>query len=268
MSFCLVDQSLARRRIGASEIGNVMDLDSIIDSVVPPNSRGRKPRGDTVATFRREVNEADILALQHAPEGSLGLAAAPLLRIRTQHHMLARLLAEGRSQNDCSLITGYSPSYISTIQGDPAMNDLIAYYKTQVEEIFIDVHSRLAALGLTTIEELQARITENPNDFSARELMELATLTLDRSGHGPTAKVKHDHNFTISSDTIARIKAESAERTQGTVRSIDPQSHRGTFMGGPVIDGSLGEAAPVKRLESQGDNLPEQDLPALDEDFS
>lgn len=244
-----------------------MDLDQIIDSVVPPSARGKRA-AEVKATVRRELNESDIAALWALPAGGLGATTPSLKKIRFQHHSLARLMAEGRSQADCALITGYSPTYISNIKSDPAMQELIEHYKTQVDEIFLNVHERLLALGLNTIEELQDRLAEEPENFSLRELMELASLTFDRSGYGPSSKINHSITHSISPDTISRIKGEHAARSQGTVRSIDPQSYTRTEVGGVVIDGSLGEAPEIKRIESQGNNLPERSLPEAGEGVS
>lgn len=100
------------------------------------------------------------------------------LQLRTAHHQLARLLAEGAEQESVALITGYSTSYISSLKGDPAFGELLAYYATQREMIFIDTVTRMKDLGLSALDELQARLADEPTSWSRRELMELAELTL------------------------------------------------------------------------------------------
>lgn len=101
-----------------------------------------------------------------------------LKQVRHSHHQLARLLATGVPHEEASLITGYSPTYISVIKDDPTFVGLIDYYDTQREQIFVDVIERMRTLGLSTLDELQHRLDEEPDEWSRRELMEMAELML------------------------------------------------------------------------------------------
>ena len=151
------------------------------------SARGRKP-APLEMMVRRELTLADKDELENP--SARQSTTPPLLRLRNTHHMLARCLAEGRPQAEVGLITGYSPSRISILQGDPAFQELIQYYKSQVEGMYLNVHERLAALGVSTIEELQQRLEDEPEGYSNRELMELASLTLDRSVAPPKNKTQ------------------------------------------------------------------------------
>lgn len=168
----------------------------------PPPARGRKSSQLNIAK-KRDLTEADIGALWDVPEGGLKSETNQVLRIRNTHHALARLLAEGRKQVEVSAITGYSPSYISSIQNDPAFKNLVAYYKGQVEETFTSVHERLAALSMLSAEELQQRLTENPEEFTVRELNELLSLSADRTGFGPQSR---NVNLNVNVDLAARLE--------------------------------------------------------------
>jgi len=127
----------------------------------------------------RELTGADLELIHNPPPK--GIVATPLSRIRNSHHMLARLLASGKKPGEVSLITGYSPSRVSVLQNDPAFKELVEYYSTQVEAKYLDVHERLASLGLSTLDELQERLESDPQAFKNRELLELAEFALDRS---------------------------------------------------------------------------------------
>jgi len=72
------------------------------------------------------------------------------------HHTLARLVAEGKSHPECSVITGYGVEYVSMLERDPAFRELVAYYKEQVSAAYINVHERLAVLGATAMEICRA----------------------------------------------------------------------------------------------------------------
>jgi len=88
------------------------------------------------------------------------------------------MLAQGTKQEECSALTGYSPSYISILKTDPTFQELIAHYTTQRELLFVDVIERMRSLGLSTLDELQRRMEEDPDNFSNRELFEQAELLL------------------------------------------------------------------------------------------
>jgi hypothetical protein len=88
------------------------------------------------------------------------------------------MLATGNKQEECSRIVGYSPSYISVLKTDPTFQDLIAYYSTNRELHNFDVIDRMRTLGLSTLDELQSRLEEDPSQFTNRELHEQAELLL------------------------------------------------------------------------------------------
>lgn len=165
---------------------DLMDLDILdLGALELGSARGRRSE-PLHMEVRRELNGADVEELLNpSPKG---VKTMPLAKLRNTHHLLARLLAEGRSGAECSAMTGYSPSRISILKSDPAFVELVHHYQGQVEEIFVNVHERLAALGMSTIEELMERLEHDPDAISNRELMELASLCLDRSSAPPKNK--------------------------------------------------------------------------------
>lgn len=154
------------------------DIMALLEADAIPSSRGRQAL-DIILTTVRELNEAD-LELLHRPTPQ-GSEVPFLTQIKHTHHLLARLLAAGRSAYDASVITGYSPAWISSLQRDPAFMELLAYYKHQADEVFLNVQERLAALCVTSIEELQERMLHQPESFSHKELMMAIEITGDRS---------------------------------------------------------------------------------------
>lgn len=139
----------------------------------------RRPARALSVGFKRELTEADLELILHPP--GRGLEVAPMLRIKNTHHTAARLVAEGKRNIEISAITGYSPAWISSLQQDPSFKELIAYYQANKEAQFVDFHARLAALGLSTIEELQERMETHPEQFTPKELIMMGEMALDRS---------------------------------------------------------------------------------------
>jgi len=159
-----------------SELLARLDLDDLGLGLPPAVGRRRAPLS---LAYCRDLTEADVKAMWTAPK--LPVASQQLVKLRNTHHMLARLLAEGRPNEECSLITGYTPNRISVLKQDPAFQELVIYYEGQVKVQFLDVHARLAALGMATVDELQQRLEDDPSAFKNRELMELAQMLLDRT---------------------------------------------------------------------------------------
>ena len=102
-------------------------------------------------------------------------------RLRHSHHLLARALAEGRPAAQAAAISGYSPGTVYSLQKDPAFQELLAHYQSQVDDIFAAVQDRLGALGLSFLDELQHRLENNPEEFKVGQLLAMATALLDRS---------------------------------------------------------------------------------------
>jgi hypothetical protein len=146
---------------------------------------GRKPLGS---------GDLDIQVVRALGPEDLPLLAAPLpigslpptvQSLRASHHQLAQLVALGMSDGDAALATGYSLSRVSILKADPTFQQLLEHYSTQRELRFADVLERMKVLGLSTLDELQARLEENPNGFANRELLEMVDLMLVKSRSGP-----------------------------------------------------------------------------------
>lgn len=190
------------------------DLDALIDSAVAALPRGRRGRTQLAPTFLREIVPEDVPEILSSPAKD-NLANRPMQRLRTTHHAAARCLAEGRSLVETSAITGYTPARLGQLQKDPTFKELLAYYKEQVEAKWLNVHERLANLGVALTEELQHRLEENPDAFSIEELRKWTETALDRGGYGPskTANV-NVRSQNASLHLIELVKSEAESRTK------------------------------------------------------
>jgi hypothetical protein len=149
--------------------------------IVTPPGKGRRPAPIAYAVSRH-LTEADIAAMWEA-----GPKAAPALKaLRYNHHLLAKAVAGGKSLLECSRLTGLTAARISVIKNDPAFQELVSFYADELDEVYVDVHQRMAGMATSVMEELQERFEEAPEKFTKRELMELFTTMADRSI--PTAK--------------------------------------------------------------------------------
>ncbi len=143
---------------------------------------GRKRVSPVTIEVERALVPADLASLEAGDSPAAPPAQGGILHIRYAHHQLARLLVtEGAALAEISLLTGYSPAYISNLKNDPAFKELLAHYEAQKELKFIDVLDRMKTLGLSVLDELQRRLEDDPEGFKKSELMSLADLTLLRS---------------------------------------------------------------------------------------
>lgn len=131
----------------------------------------------------RSLTEEDIPQLT-APANTKPI---PIQTLRASHHNLAQLLAQGRSETEVALISGYSLSRISILKGDPSFQQLMAGYQEVRNSVFADTLDRMRILGLSTLDELQERLESAPEHWSNRELMEMANLMLVKPGQNQSA---------------------------------------------------------------------------------
>ena len=157
-------------------------ISDLTSGVMLGSARGRKPIPLALQVVR-PLNGADMAILMNPPE--LGVSAPPLMKLRDAHHFVARLLAEGRRPVEVALITGRCQSNISILQNDPAFKELIEVYRTEKNAVYLDVHQRLATLGLTAVAELQERLEDKPESFTNPQLLDLVTETMDRTEAPP-----------------------------------------------------------------------------------
>jgi len=145
--------------------------------VIVPPGRGRRP-APILYNVTRHLSETDIASLW---EGRKDGSTPKLQTLRYNHHLLAKAVASGKSLIECSNLTGLSGPRISDLKNDPAFQELVSYYAEELNEVYIDVHQRMAALGTSVLEELAERFESDPEKFTKRELMDLFTTMADRS---------------------------------------------------------------------------------------
>lgn len=184
-----------------------MQLD--ISNLVGP---GRKP-ARVEAAHLRDIGEADLALL--ASGNVPAIQPAPLARITQRHHTVARLIAAGVPPGEVALITNYSASRISILQGDPAFQELVSLYQREVQAEFSTVLDNLAGLSSDAIEELRYRLEEEPENFSLKDLRETAELGLNRTGYPAAKTVENTVNINFGKQLeAARFRAKQAAQGQ------------------------------------------------------
>lgn len=166
----------------------------------------------------RELDEGDLALLQQEK----GSTAPPLKRLAERHHALARCLASGMEPGQAAVTCGYSASRVSILQADPAFQELLEFYREDVNKAYRDLHERLAGLSLDATDELSARLEEEmqaeEKKFSVGQLLEIAKMGADRTGFGPQTS---STNVNINVDMAARLKAARERVAARTIEHKD-----------------------------------------------
>lgn len=143
----------------------------------PLGKRGRRPRELVEFMLIRPLSHDDLPDLELSPPRSIG--AKPIVKLRSAHHNLARLMALGTYDDPAlALLSGYDYNYLQTLKSDPAFQELLNHYSTERDVIFVDVLERMKILGIETLEQIQESVTQDPDKWSNREKMELAKLLI------------------------------------------------------------------------------------------
>jgi hypothetical protein len=153
--------------------------------------------------FVREINEADLALLSSQSAGSV---APPLKRITDRHHSLARLLAGGMTEGEAALVLGYDISRVSILKSSPAFIELLALYRMEVDREFATNLEHMAGLSKDALLELRGRLEDEPENFSVRELLSIATEMQDRAGGEDPTK-----GLPTQIELIAYVADEKAE---------------------------------------------------------
>lgn len=169
-----------------------MGLEIDLGSLAGPGRR----RQELEASLVREVTEADLGILAVTDRQTV---PQPIKKITERHHMVARLLAAGTKEGEVAALTGFDNARISVLKNSPAMVDLIALYREEVDASFAHVLDHMSGLSKDAILELRERLEEEPEAFSVKELKEVAELALDRTGHGKASTVNQNVNVNLAS---------------------------------------------------------------------
>ena len=226
-------------------------------------------------TYDRDIGPDDLVLLANVMRISPDPKAA-LAKIKDSHHTLAQLLAQGKSPVEVSAITGYSPGRIYTLQADPAFKELLVHYTEVHVAATADIQGQVRHLALAAKQVLMDRLEDEPETFSNKDLKDILTAGLDRTGHGPTS----NHNINLNDPTriIDKLKDALAEEGRGRVLPravIDAQFEEATDVTAEASPGSTrGDTYDARAIQRQaeaegegggGSSLPAKGAPGTDE---
>lgn len=152
---------------------------------------GFAPTPIITCTIEGILEPEDLAALAQGGE-DVAIAAqevddpSDLKRIREKHHAVARLIAGGMTQRLVGAITSYSESYLSVLLRNPAMIELVDMYRIKNGAAMEVITHNLRTVGNKATEKLNDKLDKGEVK-DVHELVAIAKLGHDRSGHGPSS---------------------------------------------------------------------------------
>lgn len=193
-----------------------MDLGLDIASLIFP---GRKPDVEVVPAFVRALTVED---LKRLPDGDRGFERSTLKKLTERHHALARAVASGMKDWEAGAVAGYAESTVKILKNDPSFKELVNRYAAERDLQFRHVHEQMAALSKDVVDSIHDDL-EN-DKLSPGQKIEVAKLTLDRTGFGPQTTSTHNHNFTI--DVAKRAEAARKRLEERQMIDITPEAEK------------------------------------------
>lgn len=137
-------------------------------------------------------------------------------RFRDSHHMIARLFAMGLRSGEVASRTGYSLARVSLLRNDPAFDELVSAYRSDVDEEWresVDEYFELISANRTISARLiNDKLTEaEPDDVSFRELVNIHADAADRTGY-PKRSVAVNVNVDFAAQLDRAIKRSAEQR--------------------------------------------------------
>ena len=212
------------------------DLDLDIKLV----GRAAKPLG---AETVRELTSSDLALL--ATER--GVKPTALTRISDRHHALARCLAVGMNTTQICLITGYTPSRISILKGDPAFEELIQFYRENSAEDTLDYQKKATLARNMATDLLIERMDEEPDKIDAATLHKISKDNAAITGHGPKSNVNVNVSF---GDRLGRARERTQRLLPSAAGSGTPEGNSG-LPGSSPLDVEFTEV-PRRDMQSKG----------------
>lgn len=145
------------------------------------------------------------------------VARKTIQKIRNSHHTIARLAAAGLGTNAIAEKVGYSVSRISILLADPSMIELIARYRLEVTDSWVQSLDSYHDLCFENMVMAERQIADRLEDAESgsdplpiRDLVSISRDAADRLGYG-----KKTTQTNINIDFAARL--ERAIATSGKV---------------------------------------------------
>lgn len=199
-----------------------------------PLHRGKIASKPEVIAIRALTRDDLGLLAAERPSDSTRAGSDPIAKLRDTHHRLARMVASGLRMTDIATQSGYSYQRVMTLQKDPSFIELVARYRSRIDEAWgreQDAYAELMTANMLKAERMLADKLEDAEDedttLPTRELIAISRDAADRMGYG-----KRQTNLNVNVDFAAKLEAARARSRQSqiiegdSVRLAPPLPHQ------------------------------------------
>jgi len=191
---------------------------SELDEVIFGNRPVGRPIKDQILSLEvvRELELEDCEAIESGANlNPLPRVGTGIAKLKNSHHQIAQYLAQGLPGTEISLLTGYTPTYISSLQKGQDFQELLTHYSSERKRVFDTTLERMKSLGIATLERLQELIENESEAWTKRELMEMVKLMLvdpmtAKAGPGHSPIGAGASGVTVNVKFVAGRDAETA----------------------------------------------------------
>jgi len=148
-----------------------------------------------------------------------------LQKLRDSHHAIARLAATGMKQIEISRVVGYSQTRVSIILKNPAMQDLIAKYRSDEDQSWRESRDeyyeniyRAGSKAWRQINDQLDAADESNEPIPLQRLISIADSSADRIGHH-----KKSTQINVNVDFAAKLEAAIARSRKVPILELDPE---------------------------------------------
>lgn len=152
----------------------------------------------------------------------VGVKAAPLKRLQSQHHRMAARLASGAKTGEVAAEFGITASRVSVLKADPTFAELIEYYRVRecnADEVERQGLRDLGALALTTLHE---KLEDDPESIDPEFLLKVVEKVYDRTGHAPKRVEEKTLNVNFG-DRLESARQRAREMLTTPIIDITPE---------------------------------------------
>ena len=154
----------------------------------------------------RDMTVDDIRSLQEPAQKQR------LAKLRDSHHHVARLVASGLTNLEVAARTGRSLAGVVNLKQAPAMIELIARYRSMIDESWKTAQDEYYELLLTNSMKAERQIADKLDEadergetLPTRELIAISRDAADRTGYGKRSTVTN-----LNVDFAAKLEAAMA----------------------------------------------------------
>lgn len=157
-----------------------------------------------------DIDLTELLQDLPVPKTKAVVSSRPTVEtLKFSHHRIAKLLASGLTQTETAARVGCAVSKIKYCNSNPAFQDLVEFYRNRLAEDIDAATGQLKDLAGSAVAVLLERVENEPEMLKTTEIMNIAIMALDRTGHSPVQQTKNlNLNVRGTTEDLLRARQE------------------------------------------------------------